>query len=107
MIPGGHIEFGESIRDAVIRESKEEIGAGVEYERIITVAEDIFPESFHVKKHFIYLQCKANILPRERVKIDNKEVTEARWRRISDALKLGNEQIHPLVRETLSLVKTH
>ena len=40
-IPGGLVELGESVREAVIREVKEETGLDVELEGILDVATDI------------------------------------------------------------------
>ncbi len=101
LVSGGHIEFGESIESALVREVKEEVGLDVKYEGVITFFEDIFPRSFHTKKHFIYLECKAKALNEDKLKIDGKEIIEAKWWKISDALKLNNKQLHFLVKKVL------
>jgi len=40
---GGHVQLGESSRDAVVREAKEELGFDVEIKKLICVNENIYP----------------------------------------------------------------
>lgn len=55
VVMGGHIEWGETIADAVVREVKEEVGLEVKFVRVIEVAEFVFSPDFHDQKHFIGL----------------------------------------------------
>ena len=41
--PGGHVEFGETNEETLIREFKEEIGADIKVKEIKWVAEMFFP----------------------------------------------------------------
>ncbi|MDE1833110.1 MAG: NUDIX hydrolase, partial [Candidatus Micrarchaeota archaeon] len=45
LIPGGHIEHGESVFDAARREAKEEVGLSIVPLGVVTVFEDIFPRT--------------------------------------------------------------
>ena len=54
VIPGGHIELGETAADAVKREVKEETGLDVDDVKFIMHQEFIFDEVFWKKKHFIF-----------------------------------------------------
>ena len=104
LVPGGHIDFGETIENAVVREAEEEIGAKVKYKRVITVLDGVFPKDFHEKKHFVYLECEAVILPNEKIQIDNDEIIEAKWWNITEALKLNDKVLHYQVKKVLKFL---
>ena len=55
-LPGGHIEVGETMEEAVKREVKEEVGLDVEVVEFLLMQEAIFAEEFWKKKHFIFFQ---------------------------------------------------
>jgi len=59
-IPGGHIELGERIEDALRREVREETGLDIYDIQFIGIQECIFDEAFWEKKHFIFIDymCK-------------------------------------------------
>ena len=44
---GGHVAFGETTAETIIREFKEEIGADIKAERLIMVNENFFPWGNH------------------------------------------------------------
>ena len=69
--PGGHIELGERLEDALKREALEEVGVEVEFEKLVGYAEYI--EAPH---HVIYLLCRCRIVkgkPRPTDEIDKVE----------------------------------
>jgi nucleoside triphosphatase len=98
MIPGGHAELGEKVLECAKRESLEEVGLSVEPEGILVVAEDIFPESFHQKKHFIYFEvvCRASSTE---VRPDGREIQQYGWFGLEEALLLAKE---PVIKRTIS-----
>ena len=54
-LPGGHIEFGETAAEALVREMKEESGLDVEVGRLLGVLENSFLQ--HGEKH-----CEINLV---------------------------------------------
>jgi len=77
-LPGGHIEVGESMADAVRREVKEEVGLDVEVVEMLLVQEAIFAPEFYKKKHFIFIDfyCKSKD---QQVKLDHEEIQDCIW----------------------------
>ena len=77
-LPGGHIEVGESMIDAVRREVKEEVGLDVEVVETLLVQEAIFAPEFFKKKHFIFIDfyCKSKD---QQVKLDQDEIQDYIW----------------------------
>lgn len=57
---GGHVEYGESMNDAVIREVREETDLDVKVIANLGIADSIFNPGFHEKKHFVFIDflCK-------------------------------------------------
>lgn len=62
VIPGGHIERGEKMEEALIREVKEETGLKVYDIELLGITESIYSESFQSKKHFLFIDfiCRSD-----------------------------------------------
>jgi len=97
-IPGGHVELGEKIEDALKREIKEEVGIDIEVVGPLMVQEAIFPKTFFKKKHFIFLDylCKAK---NTEIKLDGREMTGFIWIKPEKALNLD---IEPFTRNMIN-----
>ena len=89
VIPGGHVELGEKIEDALKREIKEETELDIHDVEFICFQEFIYGEEFWKKKHFIFFDfaCKTNSTE---VKL-NSEGQEFVWVTLEEALKLPVE----------------
>jgi len=89
VIPGGHIEMGETIEQALRREIKEETNLSIFDIQFISFQEFIYGEGFHEKRHFIFLDyaCKTKDVE----VVLNKEGLEYVWITIDEALKLSIE----------------
>ncbi len=62
VIPGGRIELGEKMEDALKREILEETGLEIYDIKLISLKEGIYHDSFHEKKHYIFIDyiCKTD-----------------------------------------------
>lgn len=90
VVMGGHVEWGETIAEAAVREVKEEIGLKVEFKRVIEVVEFVFDPGFHDKRHMIALQSECHVLGDTALVIDNDEIQEAKYFSLNDAVKLDD-----------------
>ena len=77
-LPGGHIELGETMEEAVKREIREEVGLEIEVVEFLTMHEAIFAREFYKKRHFIFFDflCKTGDKP---VKLDQTEIQDYLW----------------------------
>lgn len=103
--PGGHIEYGETIEEAVKREVKEEVGININNMKLIRVAEIIDNPSFHRKCHLISFQFLCSFPGNENFKLDNKEILSFKWFSINEALKL--KEIDGETKKTLKAIKNN
>lgn len=96
-LPGGHIEVGETMKEAVAREVKEEVGLDVEVAEFLLMQEAIFAEEFWKKKHFIFFDflCKSGD---KQVKLDGRELQEYVWEYPGAAFRL---ELDSFTRKTL------
>lgn len=98
MIPGGHVEMGETLFETAKREAFEEVGVKVKPLGVLAIAEDPFPKGFlGGKKHFLYVEMICSSKD-ERVKMDGIEAVDYRWFPIKEALKSIS---HPLMKRVL------
>ena len=80
----GHIETGESPRDALDRELREEIGIRVTRAEFLEVDEDIDPTSDETFRHHLFLVTAWDGEPR----IVAPEHSEIRWFRLDEVASL-------------------
>jgi nucleoside triphosphatase len=87
VVPGGHVELGERIEEAAIREAKEETGLDVYNLEFILVQEFIYDPSFWKPRHFIFFDYAGKTDSTE-VHL-NDEAEEHIWIRLEAALELS------------------
>jgi ADP-ribose pyrophosphatase YjhB (NUDIX family) len=85
-IPGGLVELGERVYDAVVREVKEECGLDVEIERLVDVFDSITrDEKGRIRYQFVVVNFLAKIKGGNLKNAD--DVLEARWVPIDEVEK--------------------
>ncbi len=61
VVPGGHIELGETAVEVARREAKEETGLDISDIQFLCWQECIYDESFWQARHFIFLDFTAHV----------------------------------------------
>lgn len=86
VVPGGHVELGERLEEAVIRETKEETGLDVFDLEFINFQEFIYDPAFWKPRHFIFFDyaCKTTSTD---VQLNDEAETHA-WVRLEEAVDL-------------------
>jgi 8-oxo-dGTP diphosphatase len=76
-LPGGRVRFGEGLREATVRETREETGIDVLVERFLGWVERIGDEP--VPYHFVILDFACAPTEPGHVPVASDDATEARW----------------------------
>lgn len=87
-LPGGRVEWGESLHEALARECREETGIDVEVEGLAGIAERIVPDDEgEVTHHYVILDFWAR--PRSRDLEAGDDAADARWFKVEELRELS------------------
>ena len=101
VIPGGHIELGETMEAALRREIREETGLPIYDIEFASLQEFIFDEAFHEKRHFLFIDFVCQTDADEGDVVLNAEAQEYIWVSLEKALALP---IDPYTRRLIEKV---
>ena len=87
VVPGGHIELGETAEHALTREVKEETGLYIYDVEFLCFQEFIHDDAFWERRHFIFLDyvCRTDSTDAKL----NSEAEEYVWVTLEEALRLA------------------
>jgi nucleoside triphosphatase len=99
VLPGGHLELGERLENALRREVKEETNLDVQDVQFVCFQEFIYDDAFYSPSHFIFFDfaCRAGSSD---VKL-NEEAQEYAWLALDEALKM------PIDRYTATAIREY
>ncbi len=100
IIPGGHVEYGEKIEDAVVREIKEETNLDINGLEFLKVEEILDSKYYSKKKHLVSITFKASVKDGgEDIKLDEREGSEYFWLSPKEAIK--SEDIEEVTKDAI------
>jgi nucleoside triphosphatase len=87
VVPGGHVELGERLEEAALREAQEETGLEIYDLEFINFQQFIYDPAFWKRRHFIFFDFSARSDSTEVVL--NDEAQEYLWVELEKALQLN------------------
>ncbi len=87
-LPGGHIDFGESAKEAVVREVQEETGLNFKPE-FLGYRDELYSDiNWHGEVLVFYGKAEHKEKFADEKKLDKREISEVKWFDFNEAIKM-------------------
>ncbi len=102
-VPGGRINIGETIDQAIKREIFEEVGLKIKFKKVFLVLDAINPKYFFKHRHMIFLECEC-LADNNSFRLDQREIQQAQWFNIKE---INFSQVEPFAAKAIKKLTTH
>lgn len=101
-VPGGKVDWGETLVEALLREFQEEVGLNLEQPSFAMLQEAVLDPQFFQEAHFVMINYYA--ISQSETITPNEEIKEWAWVEAEDALKYPlNDYTRILIEDYLQI----